>query len=192
LADETRAALALRARHGVHERVSPSTIYVHSESSHHVTEEYTRVATRGADGRWTVISIGERGPGILRIPVEVVPEERRALASGEGQDLDRLLHWRALYRQTSPREREVGVGAAFHTMEIVTPQGHAVFRLTGRLRGWAGASPTSSWAEARRSGRFGTGRSSASLETDFLNRRKSGKSRDFRKRAGVVLSNKTR
>jgi hypothetical protein len=112
LADETRAALALGARHGVHERVSPSTIYVHSESSHHVTEEYTRVATRGADGRWTVISIGERGPGLLRIPVEVVPEERRTLASGEGQDLDRLLHWRALYRQTSPREREVWVGAA--------------------------------------------------------------------------------
>jgi hypothetical protein len=139
LADETRAALALRARHDVHEHVSPSTIYVHSQASHHVTEEYTRVATRDAVGRWTVISIGETGPGLLRIPLEVMPEERRTLASGEGQDLDRLLHWRALYRQTSPREREVGVGATFNTMEIVTPQGHAVFRWAGRLRGWAGA-----------------------------------------------------
>jgi hypothetical protein len=139
LADETRAALDLRARNGVHELVSASTIYVHSEARHHVAEEFTRVVSRGMDGRWTVSSIGETGPGLLRIPIEVSPEERKILPVRDGQDLDRLLHWRALYRQTSPREREVGVGAAFHTMEIVTPQGHAVFRWTGRLRGWAGA-----------------------------------------------------
>lgn len=68
-----------------------------------------------------------------------MPEERRVLGAGDGQDLDRLLRWPALYRQPNPRESEVGVGAAFHTMEIVTPRGHAVFRWPGRLRGWAGA-----------------------------------------------------
>jgi hypothetical protein len=86
-----------------------------------------------------VISIGETGPALLQIPTRVSPEERKILTPRESQDLDRLLHWRALYRQASPRAREVGPGAAFHTLEIVTPQGHAVFRWTGRLRGWAGA-----------------------------------------------------
>jgi hypothetical protein len=139
LADETRIALALRARHGVRELPSASTIYVHSEAAHHLTEEYTRIASRGADGRWTVVSIGEERPGLVGSGTEVIAEERKILDAGEGQDLDRLLHWRPLYRQSSPRQGEVAVGTAFHTMEIVTPQGHVVFRWTGRLRGWAGA-----------------------------------------------------
>jgi hypothetical protein len=139
LADETRTALALRARDGVQELPSASTIYVHSDATHHFTEEFTRIASRGADGRWTVISIGETRPGLVGSGIQVSPQERRILTAGEGQDLDRLLHWRPLYRQSSPGEREIAVGTAFHTMEIVTPQGHAVFRWTGRLRGWAGA-----------------------------------------------------
>ena len=139
LANEIQQAMQLRARHGVQEQSSPSTIYVHSLAAHHLTEEYTRVATRGPDGRWTIVSIGETRPGLVGTGTEVIPEERRILDAGDSRDLDRLLHWRALYRQSSPRGREVGVGASFHTMEIVTPQGHIVLRWTGRLRGWAGA-----------------------------------------------------
>jgi len=135
------ARASYRARHGVHDPASPSKIYVHSYSAHHETEEFTRVATRGPNGDWTIVSIGEETPGPVGPtgPTTVTAETRRTLSAGEGEHLDRLLHWRPLYRQPSPREREAGVGAAFHTMEIVTPQGHAVFRWTGRLRGWAGA-----------------------------------------------------
>ena len=139
LAGEIQQAMQLRARHGVQEQSSPSTIYVHSLAAHHLTEEYTRVATRGSDGRWTIVSIGEERPGLVGAGTRVIPEERQILDAGDGRDLDRLLHWPALYRQSSPREREAGVGAAFHTMEIVTPRGHVVLRWTGRLRGWAGA-----------------------------------------------------
>jgi hypothetical protein len=140
LADETRAALALRARYGVNELVSPSTIYVHSESAHHMTEHYTRIATRGADGRWTVISIGEEqsGPVGPPGPPELIPEERRTLSARDSQHLDELLRRPALYRQHSPHARDVGPGTTFHTIEIVTPSGHAVMRWTGRLPGLAG------------------------------------------------------
>ncbi|MBV9882122.1 MAG: hypothetical protein JO276_03860 [Sphingomonadaceae bacterium] len=139
LAPEIQEDLRLRARLGVHELASAWTIYVHSEAAHHLTEHYALVATRGADGRWTLISIGEESSGLLQVPTRALPEERRVLGAGDSQDLGRLLRWPALYRQPNPREREVGVGAAFHTMEIVTPRGHAVFRWAGRLRGWAGA-----------------------------------------------------
>ena len=141
LAEETLEAIRLRARLGVREMASTQTIYVHSQSSHYVTEDFTRVATRGADGQWTVISIGEEraGPVGPPGPPQLIPEERRILGAGESEHLDRLLHWPPLYRQSSPGERNPGVGAYYHVMEIVTPQGHIVLRWNGRLRGWAGA-----------------------------------------------------
>ena len=139
VAEEIQEGLRLRARNGVQQLSSAWTIYVHTQSAHHLTEEYIRVATRGANGRWTLVSIGETRSGLLHMPTQVLPEERRDFGSGDSEDLDRLLRWPPLYRQRSPRGREVGVGANFNTMEIVTPHGHAVFRWTGRLRGWAGA-----------------------------------------------------
>ena len=140
LAPETLEAIRLRARLGVHELTSTSTIYVHSESAHYTTEDYTRIATLGANGRWTVVSIGEERSGPVGPPgvPELIPEERRGLSAGDSDDLNRLLHRQALYHQQSPRPHEVAVGATFHTMEIVTPQGHVVLRWTGRLRGLAG------------------------------------------------------
>jgi hypothetical protein len=141
LADETLEAIQLRARLGVHELTSTSTIYVHSQSAHYTTEDFTRIATRGADGRWTVISIGEEqsGPVGPPGPRELIPEERRVLSERESHDLDELLRRPAFYRQHSPHARDVGPGATFHVMEIVTPAGHNVLRWTGRLRGLAGA-----------------------------------------------------
>jgi hypothetical protein len=143
LAEETMEAIRLRARLGTHELTSSQTIYVHSQSAHHVTEDFTRIATRGADGRWTVISIGEEraGPVGPPGPPQPIPEERRVLTASESEHLDRLLHWPPLYHQSSPGERNLGVGAYFHVMEIVTPQGHAVLRWNGRLRGWAARWP---------------------------------------------------
>jgi hypothetical protein len=138
LAPETIQAIQLRRRLGVEDPESPSVIYVHSQAAHHVTDEYTRVATRGADGRWTIVSIGEERSGILRIAPQPSPRETRVLGPGDSAALDRLVHGRALYGQRPPREREAGIGGYVQTMEIVTPRGHVVTRWTGRLRGGLG------------------------------------------------------
>lgn len=138
LAPETIQAIQLRRRLGVHDPESPSIIYVHSEAAHHVTDEYTRVATRGADGRWTIVSIGEERSALLQIEPRPLPQETNALGPIDSAALDRLLHMRALYDRRPSRERAAAVGDYFHTIEIVTPQGHVVMRWTGRLRGRLG------------------------------------------------------
>ena len=88
-----------------------------------------------------MVSIGEEQSGPVGPPgaPELIREERRTLSAGDSVDLDRLLQRRAIYRQHSPHAREVAVGTTFHTMEIVTPQGHVVLQWSGRLRGLAGA-----------------------------------------------------
>jgi hypothetical protein len=138
LAPETIQAIQLRRRLGIRDPEGPSVIYVHSEAAHHLTDEYTRVATRGADGRWTIVLIGEERSGILQIEPRPLPQETTALGPADSAALDRLLHLRALYNQRPPREREAALGAYVHAMEIVTPRGHVVMRWTGRLRGRLG------------------------------------------------------
>jgi hypothetical protein len=138
LAPETIQAIELRQRLGVRDPESPSIVYVHSQAAHHVTDERTRVATRGADGRWTIVSIGEERSAILRIEPRPSPRATNVLGPADSAVLDRLLHMRALYGRRPPREREAGIGDYFHIMEIVTPQGHVVMRWTGRLRGRPG------------------------------------------------------
>jgi hypothetical protein len=138
LAPETIQAIQLRRRLGVEDPQSRSIIYVRSEAAHHLTDEYVRVATRGADGRWTIVSIGEERSGILQIEPQPLPRETNLLGPADSAALDRLLRMRALYGQRPPRERQAAIGAYFHVIEIVTPQGHVVMRWTGRLRGRLG------------------------------------------------------
>ncbi|HEX8667279.1 MAG TPA: hypothetical protein VF727_02780 [Allosphingosinicella sp.] len=76
---------------------------------------------------------------MLRIEHRIIPEERKTLLTQDSRQLDRLLARASLFREKSPRQRDVGVGAAFHTMEITTPHHHTVIRWTGRLRGKTGA-----------------------------------------------------
>ena len=139
LAPETQHGLDLRARYGVEAPTSLQTVHIQSASAHHLSEDYSALATRGADGRWTVSIVGEEGPALLRIETRLIPETRKTLSAQEGEALDRLLAKTALYRQASPAmPRDIGVGAAFHTMEIRAPQGRSVIHWVGRLRGNAG------------------------------------------------------
>lgn len=139
LAAETRQGLELRERLGVQSHTSSSTIWVFSEAAHHTHETFARVATRDEQGLWSVSGVGEEGPALLRIEQRIIPEERKTLSIQDSRQLDRLLARDSLFLEKSPRQRDVGVGAAFHTMEIITPDRHTVIRWTGRLRGKTGA-----------------------------------------------------
>lgn len=138
LAPETEKCLALRAKYGVETPASEDRVLAYSEAEHHTAQAYCAVAWRDADGRWTVSGTGEESSGLLRIPTAQIPETKRVMTPSEGLQMDRLLASRALYRQGSPKDGELGVGAMFHTIEIVSPHGHQVIRWTGRLKGKAG------------------------------------------------------
>ncbi len=57
----------------------------------------------------------------------------------EGVDLDQLLRDKRLYDENShSKDNRLRVGAAEHTMEIVTPRGRKVVTWIGRLVGRTG------------------------------------------------------
>ena len=139
LSEGTRQGLALRARYGIAAPTGIVTISIDSIAVHHTSEEYSLIAWRDAAGVWTMSGVGENGPGLLPIPREIVPETRRTLTPAESQALDRLIGMRGLYRELPPKPpRDIGVGAPFHSMEIVTPRHHLVMPWMGRLKGKAG------------------------------------------------------
>ncbi len=136
---EIKQSLALRTRHGVPTPEGTEAIYVHSIAVHHIREEFSTVATRALDGRWSVSRAGEEGPGLLRIEERLIPETTRTLSEEEGRVLDQLLWQPSTYHQKSSLPRNPYIGAAFYTMEIETPMGRTVLRWTGKLGGKAGA-----------------------------------------------------
>jgi len=133
-------SLALRAAYGVPSPQGSATVYVHSIAVHHTRTDWSTIAWRGADGVWSVSVMGQEGPGgLLRdIKKSPIPEEVRTLSAREGRSLDRLLADRALYRETPRHGAVTGVGAPYHIMEIVSPEGTLVVRWDGRLRGRGG------------------------------------------------------
>ena len=131
-AEGTQRALALRARNGIAAPTGIVTISIDSMAVHHISEEYSLIAWRDAAGVWTMSQVGENGPALLAIPREIIPETKRVLSPAESHALDRLIAAHGLYREQPPkRPRYVGIGAAFHSMEIVTPQHHLVLPWTG-------------------------------------------------------------
>lgn len=139
LSEGTRQGLALRARYGIAAPSGIVTISIDSIAVHHTSEEYSLIAWRDAAGVWTMSSVGEDGPGLLSIPRTIIPETGRVLTPAESRALDRLIATPGLYRELPPKPpRDIGVGAPFHSMEIVTPQHHLVMPWMGRLKGKAG------------------------------------------------------
>lgn len=138
LAEETHKGLALRARHGVEAPTGPPMVHVHSISAHHLSYEFSTIATRDRRGIWTVSQVGEEGSALLNIETQLIAETRRVLTSPDARRLDRLLANPELYRPVPTQLPDVGVGAPFFTMEIVTPGRRTVVRWMGRLRGPAG------------------------------------------------------
>lgn len=139
LAPEIAEAMRLRARLGVEEQASAATVYLSSRSHHHLVQDHTSVATRDASGGWTVVFAGETRAGLVRREPTAMPLETRRLSAAESRQLNWQLRSPSLYRQLSPRPRGgLSMDSYWHVMEIVTPQGRAVFRWNGRLGGVAG------------------------------------------------------
>jgi hypothetical protein len=138
-APEIEQSLALRARYGVVIPQAREIIRVDGIGTHHVMTEWSTIAWRDAAGLWRISAVGEDGPGGL-LPIErrLLPETIRTLPVREGRALDRLLRSDGLYRETVRRTGEIGIGAPFHVMEIVSPSGRTVVRWNGRLRGRTG------------------------------------------------------
>jgi len=132
-------SLALRARYGVATPEAREIVRIDSVAVHHIRTEWSTIAWRDAAGLWRISAVGEEGPGgLLTIEKRLLPETIRTLPARDGQALDRLLRSHGLYRETVRRTGEIGIGAPFHVMEIVTPVGRTVVRWTGRLRGRTG------------------------------------------------------
>lgn len=139
LANGTQRSLALRQKYNVRVPHSDRAIYVHTFAVHHLSDEYSTIAWRDEAGRWQISITGEQGPGLLTVPFELIAEEVSTVSLTDGTKLDQLLDGRALYgEKPRSKEKNLGVGAPEHTMEIVTPRGHKVVTWRGRLIGRAG------------------------------------------------------
>lgn len=139
LADATQQSLALRQKYDVRVPHSDRIIYVRGFAVHHLSYEYSTIAWRDDTGHWQISTMGEQGPGLLNVPFELIAEETTPVPSTDAAKLDQLLDGKALYAE-KPRakDRNLGVGASEHTMEIVTPRGRKVVTWMGRLVGRAG------------------------------------------------------
>lgn len=138
LNSRTREGLAVRERHGLPIPTGNVVVYIHSFAAHHETMVQSAVAWRDASGRWRLSKVVEIGPGLLDAPRTIESDVTEELSSINGRRLDRLLRDRDLYFQPG-HQKDVGVGAPFHTMEVVTPRQRRVISWTGRLRGPGGA-----------------------------------------------------
>lgn len=139
LSPEVRAGLETARRLGIDPPATLPVIYVDTVAEHYTHDEQILLAWRGGDGLWRLAG-GIETTGLM---VKMNPDHQvRPLATLSRADslaLDRLLADRRLYRQASPPSPDLGVGAAFNTLEVVAPQGHLVIRWAGmRLRGRAG------------------------------------------------------
>jgi len=132
---------ALRARLGAPMPEAPTMVLISSDAAHHIREFFSTVAVRQGDGRWTLDTVGEESGALLRMEPKPLPAEHKTLSGAAARRLDRLLGDRCLDAEppTQLHAREIGVGAMFHTMEIVTPRRHRVVAWTLRLRGTNGA-----------------------------------------------------
>lgn len=135
---ETRESFILRSRNQIPGRMAATAIYLHSISFRQIREEYSTIATRGDDGRWTVGTMGEAGPAARKIKLRVIPEKLRTLSTVDGAALDALLNDGALYQTASNLPDEPDNSATYRTMEVVTPEHRVVVRWIGPLAGMAG------------------------------------------------------
>jgi len=138
MAAETKESFILRSRNQIPGRMAATAIYLHSISFRQIREEYSTIATRGDDGRWTVGTMGETESAARKVKLRVIPEKLRILSKADGAALDALLRDDALYLTASNLPDEPDNSATYRTMEIVTPDHRVVVRWIGPLAGVAG------------------------------------------------------
>jgi hypothetical protein len=132
---------ALRSRWQAEMPDAPTMVLVYSQAAHHLTDTFSTTAVRQPDGGWKVEIVGEESSGLLTIEPRAKQTETRWLRGRQARRLDALLADRCLDAEPTylPHQDEIGAGAMFHTMEILTPGKHRVVEWTLRLRGVNGA-----------------------------------------------------
>jgi hypothetical protein len=137
---EIARGFELRSRYNLPTHIGATAIFVDSVAVHHVYTEVSTVAWRDEAGHWQWNQAMEVGPGgLLSIDRSLDANETRTLTDAEAQALERLIRNPELYRGEVHRTGQIGVGAAFHVMAIVTPFGRTTVRWDGRLRGPSGS-----------------------------------------------------
>ena len=138
LSGTTQESLALRARHGVAAPKGEATIYLRFYAYHQGSSDFSYIAWRGADGTWTVSSVGESKSNVPPPPgresSQPKPKEVvRVLSPKDAAALDALLKSPAL--DAPVQARDTGVGAPQITMEIVAPTRHVTVSWMGEPSG---------------------------------------------------------
>lgn len=130
--------VALRQKYDLAIPTDAPVVFVESTRIHHTRQVFSTIATRDRAGVWTISQIGEETAGLLRIEPRLIPEKVRTLTPQEGATLDRLIGRAVPYSQQRDPSTPPGIGAAFHTMEVVGTDRRVVYQWTGRLNGRPG------------------------------------------------------
>lgn len=113
-------------------------VIFYGRASHHLTEEWSIVAWRQGDGRWSLDRAGLTTSGLLQVQPRVEPVTHGLLSVSQGARLEGLISNNGLYRQPV-RSGQPAVGGTAWQMEIVTPTHHKTVGWAGRLRGKLGS-----------------------------------------------------
>lgn len=128
----------LRKRLGLTVPKASFLVIVHRYAAHHTAQQWSVVAWRNADARWTVQRGGEAGGGLLQQPRVVWESQSWALPLEAGKALDELLINASTFEEPALGE-EAYVGSLDSTMEIITPAGRRTVCWSGTLMGSLGA-----------------------------------------------------
>jgi hypothetical protein len=128
---------ALRSRLGVVLPTADTMIIIYGVAKHHTRTEWSIVASRSKDGKWTVERAGEEGPGLLPIDPHPLSASKTTLSSDTGKALDHLLSDRQAYLE-KVSGGDMPIGGYASTMEIITPKRTRTIDWTGKLVGKLG------------------------------------------------------
>lgn len=131
------AADRLRKRLGLKVPASAPRLVAYRSAVHHSSVQWSVVAWRDADGRWTVERGGEEGGGLLEMERRVWKTETWALPAATGEALDRLLGEPSIFDEP-PLGEEPAVGGLNSSLEIVSPSGRRSICWSGKLMGILG------------------------------------------------------
>jgi hypothetical protein len=138
-APELVRGFELRDRYNLPKHIGETAIYMDSLSVHHLRSEASTTMWKDATGTWQLSEVIETGPGgLLAVPRKLESNKNRTLTASEAQSVERLIRDPSLYSGEVQRTGEIGVGAWFHVMAIVTPYGRTTVKWDGQLLGKSG------------------------------------------------------
>ena len=138
-APELVRGFELRDRYKLPEHIGETAIYIDSVAVHHLRSEASTIVWKDATGQWRRSQVIETGPGgLLAVERKLASNESRVLTAAEAQAVESLIKNPSLYSGEVRRAGELGIGAPFHVMAIITPYGRTTVKWDGRLLGTSG------------------------------------------------------